>query len=105
MQASLSLSLSHTLWLSHQEARGAAAAVLAATEASLRQSMHDLAAAQAQQSHVAARYEDMQVRPREVFPYRRFRTGGKGRGRARIQVHCIRGPCHPPQVGVVWFYC
>ena len=24
--------------------------------------------------------------------------GDKGRGRVRIQVHCIRGPCHPPQV-------
>jgi hypothetical protein len=25
--------------------------------------------------------------------------GEKGRGRVRIQVHCISGPCHPPQVG------
>ena len=26
----------------------------------------------------------------------------KGRGRVRIQVHCLSGPCHPPQVGG-WF--
>jgi hypothetical protein len=25
--------------------------------------------------------------------------GFRGRGRVRIQVHCIRGPCHPPQAG------
>jgi hypothetical protein len=25
--------------------------------------------------------------------------GRKGRGRVRIQVHCVSGPCHPPQVG------
>jgi hypothetical protein len=23
--------------------------------------------------------------------------GVKGAGRVRIQVHCISGPCHPPQ--------
>jgi hypothetical protein len=26
-------------------------------------------------------------------------TWDKGRGRVRVQVHCISGPCHPPQVG------
>jgi hypothetical protein len=27
--------------------------------------------------------------------------GIKGRGRGRTQAHCVSGPCHPPQVGVV----
>ena len=26
----------------------------------------------------------------------------QGRGRVRIQVDCISGPCHPPQVGGGW---
>ena len=32
-------------------------------------------------------------------PYRWLRIQGMGRGRVRIQVHCISGPYHPPQVG------
>ena len=28
--------------------------------------------------------------------------GGKGRGRVRIQIHCISGPCTPPQVQRGW---
>jgi hypothetical protein len=32
-------------------------------------------------------------------------SGEKGRGRVKIQVHCINGPHHPISKGVVRFYC
>jgi hypothetical protein len=77
---------------------GAATAGTRATKAGTR-------TAAARRRAAPRRRDAGEVSPPPALPYRlpvdfgdRIR-GVKGRGWVRIQVHCISGPCHPPQVG------
>jgi hypothetical protein len=48
--------------------------------------------------------KDLEVMMQVRLPPATGIQGDCGRGRVRGQVHCISGPCHPPQVGGGRFY-